>query len=81
MPEGWQVSAHPQTKTHTWDFDRGIVSCEVKDGRFVYERTLKLTKEWIPPESWRDYRAFILGSGPTAKNCAVFSPAKVAAAK
>ena len=81
VPAGWQVAAHPASLLRAWDFDRGSVACDVKDGRLVYERTLELTKDWIPAASWPDYRAFVLDSGPTAKNCAIFAPAKATAAK
>jgi hypothetical protein len=73
IPDGWQAMQMPKSGTRTWDFDEGRIKCEVKDGRFIFERSLKLSKEWIPPESWSAYRAFVLESRAHPRNAVVFS--------
>jgi hypothetical protein len=74
LPEGWQLLQSPKNESRKWDFDEGRVKCEVQKNRFVYERWLKLSKEWIPAESWSAYRAFLLDSGSKTRNVAVFGP-------
>ncbi|HEY3293963.1 MAG TPA: DUF3857 domain-containing protein [bacterium] len=81
IPDAWQVKDMPKNLTRKWDFDEGTVKSEVKDGRFVFERTLKLSKEWIPPESWSSFRAFMLDAGKRPDNTVVFEPKDAKTAK
>ncbi len=81
VPDAWQVKDMPRNLTRKWDFDEGSVKSEVKDGRFVFERMLKLSKEWIPSESWSQFRTFMLDSGKRPDNSVIFEPKEVKTAK
>jgi hypothetical protein len=74
VPSKWQVKTMPASLTRKWDFDKGMVNASVENNRFTFERTLELSKEWIPPESWSQFRTFLLESGSRPDNSVTFSP-------
>ncbi len=74
IPDGWQISQKPVADSETWDWSKGEVTCDVKDGHFIYSRHLKLAREWLAPTGWSAFRTWMIESGPRPNNCVVFEP-------
>jgi hypothetical protein len=72
VPDGWAMERKPATGTKMWDWSEGRTRCDVADGRMIFERTLKLAREWIAPDGWLGFRAWMLDSGPCASNSIIF---------
>lgn len=79
-PDGWQAVSMPRSGVESWDFDEARTECEVREGgRLGFTRSLTLANEWILPDNWNRYRAFVLSAGANAKNAVVFAPKDTAA--
>ena len=72
VPDGWTMEQRPTTGSKMWDWSEGNIRCEIAEGHFVFNRTLKLAREWIAPDGWPGFRAWMLDSGPRASNTVVF---------
>jgi len=72
VPDGRIIVHKPASSSQMWDWSEGNVSCEVKDGRFSFERKLKLAREWVAAEGWPGFRTWLIASGPRPGNVVVF---------
>lgn len=58
LPEGYTVDELPAPIDLDTDFGNYHSSCTVKDGKLVYERTVKITKLELPANRAHDYNNF-----------------------
>jgi len=72
LPDEWELTRKPSNSSETWDWSSGEISCKLDDGRLVYDRKLKLAREWVAPSGWKGLRSWIIESGPRPNHNAVF---------
>jgi hypothetical protein len=72
LPAGWRIERGPAAGSPTWDWSQGVTRCEIREGRLIFERTLKLAREWIAPSGWKGFRAWMLDAEARAANTVVF---------
>lgn len=72
VPDGWIMESKPSVGKQMWDWSEGETRCEIKNERFVFNRELKLAREWIAPDGWKGFRSWILDAGKRTGNAAVF---------
>jgi hypothetical protein len=71
LPAGWRVQRSPAASSARWDWSQGVIRCEVKANRLIFERRLKLAREWIAPSGWRGFRAWMLDAETRPVNAVV----------
>jgi len=62
----------PAAGSPMWDWSQGVTRCEVSENRLIFERTLKLAREWIAPDGWKGFRAWMLDADTRPVNAVVF---------
>jgi hypothetical protein len=72
VPAGWSMERQPAAGSPTWDWSQGVTRCEIRESRLIFERTLKLAREWIAPSGWKGFRAWMLDAEARAVNTVVF---------
>jgi hypothetical protein len=72
LPAGWRMERGPAAGSPTWDWSQGVTRCEIRESRLIFERTLKLAREWIAPSGWKGFRAWMLDAEARAANSVVF---------
>ncbi|MCX6600962.1 MAG: DUF3857 domain-containing protein [bacterium] len=73
LPAGWRMERQPASASPTWDWSQGVTRCEIRESRLIFERTLKLAREWIAPSGWKGFRAWMLDADTRPVNVVVFT--------
>ena len=72
LPANWRMERGPAAGSPMWDWSQGVTRCEVSENRLIFERTLKLAREWIAPDGWKGFRAWMLDADTRPVNAVVF---------
>jgi hypothetical protein len=72
LPAGRRMERQPVSASPMWDWSQGVTRCEIRENRLIFERTLKLAREWIAPSGWKGFRAWMLDAEARPVNAVVF---------
>lgn len=72
LPANCRMERQPAAGSPMWDWSQGVTRCEVAENRLIFERTLKLAREWIAPDGWKGFRAWMLDAEARPVNTVVF---------
>jgi hypothetical protein len=81
LPDDWKVTKQHPAITSKQAWGETLITSGVKDGRFTFTRSIKLTERFVPADGWNELRHWLLGAGARPDNAVVFNTKSSESAK